>query len=37
MKHNFGGECMKVRLCPLMQGDIENLRVWRNDTSQTQC
>lgn len=36
MKHNLRAEYMDVRLRPLEKKDIEQLRVWRNDTEKTQ-
>jgi len=36
MKHTYGAVYDNVKLRPLEHGDIENLRIWRNDTSQTQ-
>lgn len=35
MRHNYGAICQNVKLRPLEQGDIEWLRIWRNDDSQT--
>ena len=35
MNHNFCAEYDNVRIRPLYQEDIENLRVWRNNTQQT--
>ena len=31
MNHNYEITYKNVRLCPLSEKDIENLRVWRND------
>lgn len=35
MKHNFSASYQNIALYPLRQKDIENLRVWRNDTIAT--
>ena len=35
MRHSYGAVCKNVRLRPLEKRDIEKLRVWRNDVSQT--
>lgn len=35
MKHHYSAEYGNVLLRPLEAGDIENLRVWRNNTYQT--
>lgn len=35
MKHNYSARYGNILLRPLEEGDIENLRVWRNNTHQT--
>jgi RimJ/RimL family protein N-acetyltransferase len=35
MKHNYYAKYKNVLLRPLVHGDIENLRVWRNDAEAT--
>lgn len=35
MKHNYTARYGNVLLRPLAEGDIENLRMWRNNTHQT--
>lgn len=35
MDHNFEARYQNVRIRPLAKGDIEALRLWRNDTSKT--
>lgn len=32
MEHSYGAEYQNIRLRPLEEKDIENLRIWRNDT-----
>lgn len=35
MQHQYSIECKNIRLNPLMEDDIEYLRMWRNDSNNT--